>query len=418
LAWLIALGAIFYLSYGFANWVTGLRRDVPEIAFGWERSVPFLPWTIVPYWSTNLFYAAALFLCGSRAEVRTLARRLLAAQAICIAGFLLFPLRFDFAHPGVTGFFGAMFDALLSFDRPFNQAPSLHVAITAVLWAAYSRHVRGPLLWLIRAWLILAALSTLTTYQHHFIDLPTGLAAGLLAIAWLPYMRDRASADARHLRLAAAYTAGAALFCIQPLLFGEAGLILLWPAASLSIVAAAYFAANPGVLRKSHGALPLWLRVFLAPYTVCAWLSSRRHTLARPDANEIADGVWLGRFPSRADRAPFASFVDMTAEFSFDAAPPTYRSIPLLDMLAPAPDRLARAAQAIVGLRDARPTLVFCALGYSRSAAAVAAWLFAEGRAASVKEAVGFVRARRPVIVLRRAHIEALEQFAAGRMPR
>jgi len=43
---------------------------------------------------------------------------------------------------------------------------------------------------------------------------------------------------------------------------------------------------------------------------------------------------------------------------------------------------------------------VFCALGYSRSAAAVAAWLIASGETPSFDQAVEFIRARRPSIVL------------------
>ena len=30
---------------------------MPEIAYAWERAIPFLPWTIIPYWLLNFFYA-------------------------------------------------------------------------------------------------------------------------------------------------------------------------------------------------------------------------------------------------------------------------------------------------------------------------------------------------------------------------
>jgi protein-tyrosine phosphatase len=60
------------------------------------------------------------------------------------------------------------------------------------------------------------------------------------------------------------------------------------------------------------------------------------------------------------------------------------------------------------------PVLVCCALGFSRSAVAVAAWLLASGRAASIAEAVACIRASRTGVVLRDGHIAALECFAAG----
>ena len=49
----------------------------PSIVFAWERSIPFLDWTIIPYWSINVFYGLSLFVCATRTELDTHARRLL-----------------------------------------------------------------------------------------------------------------------------------------------------------------------------------------------------------------------------------------------------------------------------------------------------------------------------------------------------
>src|SRR5450755_2197120 len=91
---LVALGPFFFLTYSFTSWVTGQRANVGSLVFGWERHIPFLPWMIVPYWSTDLFYAASLFLCRTRAELSTHVKRLAAVQIISVAAFLMFPLRF------------------------------------------------------------------------------------------------------------------------------------------------------------------------------------------------------------------------------------------------------------------------------------------------------------------------------------
>jgi protein-tyrosine phosphatase len=56
--------------------------------------------------------------------------------------------------------------------------------------------------------------------------------------------------------------------------------------------------------------------------------------------------------------------------------------------------------------------LVCCALGYSRSAAAVTAWLLTTRRASSVEDAMSIVRKARPAIVLKTEHRAALEAFA------
>ena len=75
----------------------------------------------------------------------------------------------------------------------------------------------------------------------------------------------------------------------------------------------------------------------------------------------------------------------------------------MMDLLVPTRDQLEAAVNAIQDLERERPTLVCCALGYSRSAAAVAAWLVASGRAASVDESIDRIKAQRPQIVLRPA---------------
>jgi protein-tyrosine phosphatase len=59
--------------------------------------------------------------------------------------------------------------------------------------------------------------------------------------------------------------------------------------------------------------------------------------------------------------------------------------------------------------------LVCCALGYSRSACAVAAWLLASGRARDVDAAIATVRAARQLVVLDSGHVAALRGLVAAR---
>ena len=69
IAWLAFLGPFFFLSYGFATWLTAQRAAVPSIVFAWERAIPFWPWTIVPYWIIDLAYGLSLFVCTSKREL-------------------------------------------------------------------------------------------------------------------------------------------------------------------------------------------------------------------------------------------------------------------------------------------------------------------------------------------------------------
>jgi protein-tyrosine phosphatase len=86
----------------------------------------------------------------------------------------------------------------------------------------------------------------------------------------------------------------------------------------------------------------------------------------------------------------------------------------MLDLVAPEPDALRAATCAIESLRARGPVLVCCALGYSRSACAVAAWLMATKRAPDVEAALARVRAARREIVLREAHADALRAIEAS----
>lgn len=78
--WLALLGSFFFLSYNAANDYAASLASVPSIIFGWERHLPFLAWSIVPYWSCDLLYAVSFVLCRTREELDRHALRLLALQ--------------------------------------------------------------------------------------------------------------------------------------------------------------------------------------------------------------------------------------------------------------------------------------------------------------------------------------------------
>jgi protein-tyrosine phosphatase len=80
-------------------------------------------------------------------------------------------------------------------------------------------------------------------------------------------------------------------------------------------------------------------------------------------------------------------------------------------LVPPDESQLAQAARHIESLRADGPVLVCCALGYSRSACAVLAWLLLTGRAGNVAEAEAILRARRPQVVLGPQQRAALERM-------
>ncbi len=435
--WLLLLGPFFFLSYGLANTYTAGRDDVGSLVFGWERHMPLWPWTIIPYWSIDLLYGLSFLLPLTRREMDRHALALLTAQLVSVSCFLLWPLRFTFERPELAGVFGWLFDVLMGFDKPYNQAPSLHIALLVIIWSMFARHTRKPLWrWAVHGWMALIGLSVLTTWQHHFIDLPSGALVGLLCLwLWphqgaLPLREAHLAREPKRWRLGLRYGISALLCALLAFKLGGGWLCLLWPAVALLVVALNYVLLGAGGFQKAaDGHLSNAATWLLAPYLVGAWINSRAWTWRHPQADEVCDGVYLGRIPGLGEAGDFAAVVDLCAELPcpWPATAPvepvgaglpangpeqtTYLSLPTLDLIPPSPALLLQAAEAIDRLRQQGPLLVCCALGYSRSASAVAAWLIHSGRCADIDAAEALIRQARPGVVLHPGHRHALLQL-------
>jgi protein-tyrosine phosphatase len=421
--WAVFLAPFFYGTYGFSNWLAAQRSDVGSIVFEWERHIPFLAWTVIPYWVIVPLYGLSLFVTTSPRELDRLARRLITAQVVAVACFIAFPLRLSFARPETSGVSGFLFDALTTFDQPFNQAPSLHIALLVILWTHYARHV--PRVWraVVHACGILIGLSVLTTYQHHFIDVPTGALLGGFAV-WLwpdeaagPLHAAALTRDHHRHKLAVRYALGAAVFVLAAFHLGGAWLWLFWPAASLALVALIYLAIGPAGFQKGRGGkLSPAASALLAPYLLGAWINTRLWTWRSNAYHHVRDGVSIGRLPSLrgVQAGRFAGVVDLCAELPSRMDRLAYRSVPALDLVPVPPDTLTRAAREIEDLRRRGEVLVTCALGVSRSATAVAAWLLMTGRARTPAEAVAMVRDARPRAIIDPAVLAPLSLRGEG----
>ena len=282
---------------------------------------------------------------------------------------------------------------------------------------------------LLDVWFMLIGASVLTTYQHHFIDIPTGLALGWLCVWLWPFadggVQEPASAwrwttdPARH-RVAGFYGLGALACLAVAVAVGGWGLWLAWPALALALVAVCYAGLGAAGFQKGNdGRLSVAARWLFAPYRAGAWLNSRWWTRRHPQPVPVCDGVWIGRIPTSRDLhdSSFAGVVDLAAELGGARGKHELAVVPLLDLTTPAPQALADVATAIERLRARGPVLVCCALGYSRSACAVAAWLLATGRAATVETALAQVRSARAQVVLGAPHVAALRALRVHDSP-
>jgi predicted protein tyrosine phosphatase len=420
----IGLSALFLIVYGWTNWFTAQRANVPTLFFEWERLIPFVPLMIVPYMSIDLFYVSAPFLCRDNRELATFSKRIIAAILMGGVCFLLFPLRFAFERPHAGGGLGALFDWFRGMDQPYNLLPSLHIALRTILADLYARHARGWLRFASNFWFLLIGLSAVLTYQHHVMDVVAGFALGAYCLYFFPESVARAPVRPNR-RVGAYYLIGTFLLAALAVLFWPWGAFLIWPLISLGITAAAYFGAGPGIFRKSDGRLPWTTWWTFGPVLLGHELSRRFYRRQCRAWDELTPRVWIGsvlshREATEAVRQGITAVLDLTAEFS-EPAPlraPKYRNIPILDLTAPTKCQLEEMAEFIETESADGIVFVHCKIGYSRTAAAAGAYLLRSGKVESVADVLARLREVRPTIVVRPEVVAALEELARVVSPR
>jgi len=352
LAALVVVAAIFYASYGATNALASARANVPEIYFAWERALPFWAWSIVPYWSLNLLYALGFFLCRDAGELARYVTQLLVAQMIATLFFIAFPLQISWEKPAVSGLSGFLFSSLAAFDLPFNQAPSLHIILCVVVGTFYLRKARA--VWLkaaLAAWFALIGLSVLTTYQHHFIDIPTGLAAGCFVLLVRPMdgepLRFAMSTETARYKWATLYLVLAFLTLFAAIagakIWGAWALWLSWASLSFALVACGYAFFGAGVFAKNgQGRHAFAAKALLFPYLCVARLNALFWLRGRRLSDEILPGLYLC---SVKVAGKFDAVLDCAAEFERPDGAQIYASLPMLDMITPGADELKRGAE-------------------------------------------------------------------------
>jgi len=411
------LSVLFLVVYSGCNWITGQRGQVGSFYFQWERAIPFVPFMILPYMSIDLFFIAAPFLCRTDEELQIFSRRVVAAILIAGVCFLLFPLRFAFPRPHASGWLGAIFDWFRGMDSPFNLLPSLHAALLLLLIDLYARNLRGVFLFAAMFWFFLIGLSPLLTYQHHVID----IVGGFVLTGYCFYLfrePSRVLPVVVNRRIGSYYTAGAAVVLLMGAMFWPWGALLLWPTIALGMVAIGYFGAGPVIFHKTKGKLPWSTRFVLAPCLLGQYFSLLYYRSRCRSWDEVTPRIRIGgklgsRLANKALRSGVTAVLDLSAEFA-EAKPfrkINYRNIPILDLTAPTQAQLAEMAEFIGNHSRNGGVYVHCKIGYSRSAAAVAAYLIMSGTANTAKEAFAIIRRARPSVVIRPEVISAVSEF-------
>jgi protein-tyrosine phosphatase len=219
------------------------------------------------------------------------------------------------------------------------------------------------------------------------------------------------------------FAAFSAYLVVLAVHLGGLAWLLLWPALSFLLVAAAYAGLGPGVCgKRPDGGLACWAVLLLFPYLLLSWAVWHLQRLLSREAacNEVVPGLWVGRRPLAHELPPGTDLVvDLTAEFPEPRAVVVGRSyvcLPTLDALAPPVGPMRKLVQQVA----AWPGTVYihCAVGHGRSALVAAAVLLARGLAAGPKEAQQLVRKARPGVSLNRPQRRLLELLVPERPAR
>ena len=403
--WRLALaGATFVIVYSGCNQFTATRGDVPTLMFEWERHIPFVKELVVPYWSLDLFFCGAFFLCGSKVELNLLTKRLIAVTVLSGACYLLFPLKLALPRPEPSGWTAPLFHALYFNDQPYNLAPSLHISLRSLVWVFYGAHLTGWLRTVTKMWFILIGLSTLLVWQHHLVDVAGGFVMGWLIAALIPDPRQLGTKNPS-VKYAKRYGLGAAA-CAA---LSFASIFFVWPAVACGIMALAYATGLSRLLGKENGTLSPSAEWCLLPVLIATAQIQKKWLKRCPGWHEVTPGVFFGRKVTKREAADLThggdlAVIDLTAESNAPVAfreHAHYHNLPLLDLVPLQPEHISAALNVIREQRDAgRRVFLHCQLGLQRSALIAAHWLLETGAADDLEEAKRKIRALEPLVVV------------------
>jgi hypothetical protein len=154
-------------------------HDVPAVPV--IDDLPLIPWTILVYNSVFVLGALGIWMLPDARTVQRYFVSVVVAYTINYLFFALIPTRIHRAPlPEDDGFFLWAMARIRDIDKPYTCFPSLHMTNSGLVVIALWRTKLGP--WFL-LWTLAIAVSTLTTDQHLFLDLPAGILVALVGHA-------------------------------------------------------------------------------------------------------------------------------------------------------------------------------------------------------------------------------------------
>lgn len=376
---LILCSVVFTVVYNYAAWYISALPEVPSFVFDFEKYIPFISWTIIPYMTSGLFFCLVFFFCTIKEQLTVLTQRMLFVTITAGIFFVLFPLQFSLPKPDTENLIlGYSFQFLKTFDSPFNQAPSLHITYALIFWTVFRTLKRGRTILLLL--LILLGISTLTTYQHHCIDIITGALLAHISFILFPYRKN--DFLYRNFQVANFYFLSGWIFILSALLLnqfsGNFGLILLWPALISFSIGYHYQKNNIYFLKDKNGNIHWSKKIFYFPYLLMYrifWRFLRKNKMPIEPVSRIY-------ISSKPDQKTLTHFKSNKDTFVYDLSPEieensllkeqcTYHFHPILDIGKFDIERtqflIAEISRTYSHLPENGKILIHCTMGFTRS---------------------------------------------------
>ncbi len=411
ICWLCLSYVIFFLVYNFCGWYASNASSVDSFVFKFEYHIPFLPWMIIPYMSSGLFFALVFFLCSSKNELRLLTKRINFVTIVSGLFFILFPLKFTLTKPEVTNsFYNFCFQFLNKWDTIYNQAPSLHISYICIFWSVIRKNISGKWKLIIGIWLLLMGISTLTVFQHHLIDIIPALI--LICITFIIFSEK----DKRNEHIGMVYFFFSSLSTLIALLiyhyFSNFGLLILWISTTLFLVGLAYLHSNAKFIKRANGTISIINKIIYFPYIIVykiIWKYFRKNS--KHPIIEILPQVFVGARLSSKDVIDLSidasmTVIDLSAELEENKIIRKncrYFSFPLLDIGAinqkEIEEILDLVSEKYTNIKLDEKIYIHCLMGYSRSIFIGVLFLKRQLNI-NIKEAIDIVKEKSPQVVL------------------
>lgn len=371
-----------------------------------DNHIPFLEWMIIPYATSALFFVLIFYWVKDKREYQLLIKRMITVTVLAFIGFVLFPIQFSFERPTITHkIIQPFYDFITTWDSPYNQSPSLHVAYAIIFWTVVRKRFNGKLKHFLGGWLLLVIISTLFVYQHHTIDIFTAIFLCLLVLYSIPNASDSLY---KNTKIGLLYFTLATCLALLVNIYTTNRIIntlQLWICINLIYIGISYIHNNNYFIKDAKGNISCYKLLLFAPYLLTYKILRLLNGLYKPvEIAELLPQFYVGPHLSCKNTKQYFKdkhviAIDLSTEIkenNYLKNNYRYIFIPLLDIATNEDTTIQRAVDQITAtyLTKDKEAIIYlhCAMGYSRSMT-LAMHIYCKLKNCDRQEAIQYVKA-------------------------